>query len=67
MKMKRLNAIPAFILALLLIAGTYPFQDDKYDAAQHPRWAEVEPGHKGSIYAKPFDFGAYAAGMREVV
>ena len=53
--------------ALLLIAGTYPFQDDKYDAAQHPRWAEVEPGHKGSIYAKPFDFGAYAAGMREVV
>lgn len=53
--------------ALLLIAGTYPFQDDKYDAAQHPRWPEVEPGHKGSIYAKPFDFGAYAAGMREVV
>ena len=53
--------------ALLLIAGTYPFQDDKYDAAQHPRWAEVEPGHKGSIYAKTFDFGAYAAGMREVV
>ena len=53
--------------ALLLIAGTYPFQDDKYDAAQHPRWAEVEPGHKGSIYTKPFDFGAYAVGMREVV
>ena len=53
--------------ALLLIAGTYPFQDDKYDAAQHPRWAEVEPGHKGSIHTEPFDFGAYAAGMREVV
>lgn len=34
--------------ALLLIAGAYPFKDDKYDAAEHPRWDEVEPGHKGA-------------------
>lgn len=45
--------------ALLLIAGAYPFKDDKYDAADHPRWDEVEPGHKGAKHAAPFDFGAY--------
>lgn len=50
--------------AILLLAGTYPFIDDKYDAAIHPRWAEVEPGHKGSRHSKPFDFGAYAARAR---
>lgn len=50
--------------AILLLAGTYPFIDDKYDAATHPRWAEVEPGHKGSRHSKPFDFGAYAARAR---
>ena len=50
--------------ALLLIAGAYPFKDDKYDAAQHPRWDEVEPGHKGAKHSTPFDFGAYAERTR---
>lgn len=53
--------------ALLLIAGAYPFIDDKCDAADHPRWDEVEPGHKGSRHSSPFDFPAYAARSREVV
>ena len=50
--------------ALLLIAGAYPFKDDKYDASQHPRWDEVEPGHKGAKHSAPFDFGAYAERTR---
>ena len=50
--------------ALLLIAGAYPFKDDKYDASQHPRWNEVEPGHKGAKHSVPFDFGAYAKRTR---
>ena len=47
--------------ALLLIAGAYPFMDDKFDAADHPRWDEVGPGHAGARHEAPFDFEGYAA------
>ncbi len=47
--------------ALLLIAGAYPFMDDKFDAADHPRWDEVEPRHAGARHEAPFDFERYAA------
>ena len=51
--------------ALLLIAGAYPFRDDKCDAADHPRWDEVEPGHAGARHARPFDFRAHAESLRK--
>ena len=51
--------------ALLLIAGAYPFRDDKCDAAEHPRWDEVEPGHAGARHARPFDFKAHAERLRK--
>lgn len=48
-------------MAIVLIAGTDPMRDCKYDITKHPRWPEVYPGHTGAKYAEPFDFGEYAA------
>ncbi|MBQ9042365.1 MAG: type IV secretory system conjugative DNA transfer family protein [Eggerthellaceae bacterium] len=42
--------------AIVLIAGTDPLRDRKYDIESHPRWKEVHPGHGGSI-CEPYDPG----------
>ena len=44
--------------AILLIAGTYPIKDRKYVLEEHPRYAQIDPGHKGAKYLSPFDFVA---------
>lgn len=43
--------------AIVLISGTDPLRDRKYDVTMHPRYDEVYPGHEGARYAEPFDFG----------
>ena len=48
--------------AILLISGTYPVKDKKYALEAHPRYPEVDPGHKGAKHARPFDFSEYMAG-----
>lgn len=45
--------------AILLIAGTDPLMDDKFDIETHTRWNQVYPGHDGALYTTPFDFKAY--------
>ena len=46
--------------AIVLIAGTDPLRDRKYDITSHPRWDRVYPGHDGAVYGEAFDFAAYA-------
>lgn len=46
--------------AILLIAGTDPLRDKKYDITAHPRWHSVYPGHEGAAFDRPFDFAEYA-------
>ncbi|MGN0034930.1 MAG: VirD4-like conjugal transfer protein, CD1115 family, partial [Coriobacteriales bacterium] len=48
--------------AIVLITGTDPLKDRKFDIERHPRWDLVYPGHKGCRFEVPFDFGAYARG-----
>ena len=45
--------------AIVLIAGTDPLKDRKYDIAAHPRWHSVYPGHEGALFERPFDFADY--------
>ena len=45
--------------AIVLIAGTDPLVDRKYDVTMHPLYPEAYPGHEGAEYAEPFDFGEY--------
>ena len=45
--------------AIVLIAGTDPLRDRKFDIERHPRWHSVYPGHAGALYERPFDFGEY--------
>lgn len=45
--------------ALLLIAGTNPLMDRKYPVDKHPRYMYIDPGHKGAVVDKPFDFMRY--------
>ena len=47
--------------AIVLITGTDPLKDRKYDIEKHPRWNLVYPGHEGCRFSEPFDFGKYAA------
>ena len=42
--------------AIVLIAGTDPLRDAKYDIERHPRWKEVHPGHDGAI-CEPYEPG----------
>lgn len=51
--------------AIVLIAGTDPLCDKKYDITRHPMWDAVYPGHPGSTHAHPFDFREYAERRRE--
>ena len=46
--------------AIVLIAGTDPLKDRKYDVTMHPLYEEVYPGHEGARYAEPYDFAARA-------
>ena len=46
--------------AIVLITGTDPLRDRKFDIEKHPRWNLVYPGHKGCRFEAPFDFGGYA-------
>lgn len=45
--------------AIVLIAGTQPLRDRKFDISAHPRWHSVYPGHPGALYEEPFDFAEY--------
>lgn len=45
--------------AIVLIAGTDPLKDRKYDISTHPRWHSVYPGHEGALYGRAFDFADY--------
>ena len=49
--------------AILLIVGTNPLMDNKYPIEKHERYAYVDPGHKGSLVDKPFDFVRYHKGL----
>ncbi len=42
--------------AIVLIAGTDPLRDRKYDIERHPRWKEVHPGHDGAV-CEPYEPG----------
>ena len=46
--------------AIVLIAGTDPLKDKKYDITAHPRWHSAYPGHEGAAFDRPFDFAEYA-------
>ena len=45
--------------AIVLIAGTDPLRDGKYDVSMHPRWRSVYPGRADALYGLPFDFSEY--------
>ncbi len=45
--------------AIVLISGAYPIKDRKYALEQHPRYTQIDPGHPGAHFAKPFDFYEY--------
>ncbi len=45
--------------AIVLIAGTDPLMDEKFDIERHRRWKQVYPGHAGALHDTPFDFSAY--------
>ena len=45
--------------AIVLIAGTDPLRDRKYDVSMHPRWRSVYPGRADALYGLPFDFSEY--------
>lgn len=51
--------------AIVLISGTDPLKDKKFDISKHPMWKSVYPGHPGAIYEKPFDFRRYVERRRE--
>ena len=51
--------------AVVLIAGTDPLRDRKYDITSHPRWDRVYPGHDGAVYGEAFDFAVYAGRRAE--
>lgn len=53
-------------MAIVLIAGTDPLKDRKYDITKHPRWPQAYPGHKGAAFDEPFDFGRYLDQKRGV-
>ena len=42
--------------ALVLITGSYPIKDKKYQLHKHPRYKFVDPGHKGAAFNKLFSY-----------
>ncbi len=44
---------------LIIIRGADPYRGPKYDVTMHPCYKYIDPGHKGSVYARVFDFPAY--------
>lgn len=54
-------------MAIVMISGTYPVRDRKYVLEEHPRYALVDPGHKGSKHDIPFDFKEYEQVLSEEV
>lgn len=48
--------------AIVLIAGTHPLNDYKYPVEKHPRYIYIDPGHKGAVVDRPFDFVRYRDG-----
>ena len=51
--------------AIVLITGTDPLKDKKYDIASHPMWPQAYPGHPGALFSEPYDFAARLREMRE--
>lgn len=50
--------------AILLIAGTNPFQDKKYDPRTHPRYIYiVDKRNPNRLHKESFDFKAFMAGQ----
>lgn len=45
--------------AIVLIAGTNPLMDFKYQPDKHKRYKYIDPGHKGALYDENFDFVVY--------
>ena len=45
--------------AIVLITGTDPLRDKKYDVTMHPLYDEAYPGHEGGKFPEPFDFSEY--------
>lgn len=51
--------------AILLIAGTDPLKDKKYDPAKHPNYIYLDPGdNRKCIHDKPIDIKKYLAGQK---
>lgn len=49
--------------AIVLIAGTNPLMDDKFDPRTHRRYCYiVDKGNKRRLHDEPFDFKAYMSG-----
>ena len=44
---------------LILIRGADPYRGPKYDVTMHPCYKYIDPGHKGAVYSRVFDFPAY--------
>ena len=49
--------------AIVLISGAYPLKGPKYRIEEHPRYAQIDPGHKGATHKSRFDFKEYRARM----
>ncbi len=50
--------------AIVMISGSFPMRDKKYVLEEHPRYASVDPSHKGATYDTPFDFRRYRESMK---
>ena len=52
--------------AIVLIAGTNPLQDDKFETEKHPMYQYiVNTSDKNAMHTEPFDFAKYAKEQRE--
>lgn len=51
-------------MAIVLIAGTDPLKDRKYDIETHPMWPQAYPGHPGALFDDPYDFAALLSERR---
>lgn len=43
-------------MAIVLIAGFYPLRNKKFKLESHPRYKYIDPGHKGSVYPKSYQY-----------
>lgn len=44
---------------LVFIQGANPWIGPKTDVTKHPMYKYIDPGHKGAVYKRGFDFAAY--------